>query len=595
MKKLFGLSLLAFLLIFTACRDDFEENNTNVITPEPPVTRIVEGDVLGMIVNENGDPMENVQITLGNENTITNEQGFFLIQDADMNAGGAYLTASKTGYFLGSRRFFPQENSRNYIRIQMLEQNVIGSFAAANGGTAEVPEGGQIDFPAGAIARADGSAYDGTVNVAARWLDPTADDLGEIMPGNLQGMNDQGEEVALATYGMMAVELTGSGGEELNIADGQTATLTFPVPAEIQASAPAEIPLWSFDEAVGVWVEEGSATLQGENYVGQVSHFSFWNCDAPFPLINLTGSVIDENDNPIANLSVRISANTAGGANMGYGWTNVEGVFSGKVPKGEELLIEVIDECGNVIFSETFGPYSADVNIGELVLDPATASITQVSGTLIDCDGNPVTNGIVMAQFNNQQVISYVEDGIFDFSLLTCDPSSDITLKGVDLSNQKESDEITVAFSPNIDLGTIDVCDAITGEFFNLDIEGYDPIFIPDPLPYAGQDSSGIGGMNATNISVNLDSVLYFNILLDVNSPGTYGEDEVLFMSILLPPSTIATSCEICGITNVEITAYGDVGEYIEGSFSGTIEYFDPNQQLLELETNASFRIIREN
>jgi hypothetical protein len=35
--------------------------------------------------------------------------------------------------------------------------------------------------------------------------------------------------------------------------------------------------LWSFDEAKGLWKEEGQAIKTGSNYVGDVSHFSFWN------------------------------------------------------------------------------------------------------------------------------------------------------------------------------------------------------------------------------------------------------------------------------------------------------------------------------
>ena len=92
---------------------------------------------------------------------------------------------------------------------------------------------------------------------------------------------------------MMAVELQGASGESLNIAEGSTATLTFPIPQEILGNAPAEIPLWSFNENLGLWVEESVASLQGSNYVGEVSHFSFWNCDAPFELVELSFQLVD--------------------------------------------------------------------------------------------------------------------------------------------------------------------------------------------------------------------------------------------------------------------------------------------------------------
>lgn len=101
------------------------------------------------------------------------------------------------------------------------------------------------------------------------------------MPGDLRGISTDGSLKTLTTYGMAAVELTGALGELLQIAPGQKASLTMPIPVAILSNAPATIPLWSFDEAKGLWKEEGQAIKTGSNYVGDVSHFSFWNCDVP--------------------------------------------------------------------------------------------------------------------------------------------------------------------------------------------------------------------------------------------------------------------------------------------------------------------------
>ena len=71
------------------------------------------------------------------------------------------------------------------------------------------------------------------------------------------------------------------------------ADIVMPVPSEILNSAPATIPLWHFDEDLGSWVEEGQATLVNGEYVGQVSHFSFWNYDVPSNFIHLSGSIFN--------------------------------------------------------------------------------------------------------------------------------------------------------------------------------------------------------------------------------------------------------------------------------------------------------------
>jgi ABC-type sulfate transport system permease subunit len=107
------------------------------------------------------------------------------------------------------------------------------------------------------------------------------------MPGNLTGITINNEQKILQTYGMIAVEMEGSSGEALNIAGSKQATISFPIPSAMLANAPATIPLWHFDETIGVWKEEGTATKQGNAYVGVVTHFSFWNCDVPAILSTL--------------------------------------------------------------------------------------------------------------------------------------------------------------------------------------------------------------------------------------------------------------------------------------------------------------------
>lgn len=54
---------------------------------------------------------------------------------------------------------------------------VIINFESSNGGTLSSAEGIALSFPANSIIDADGNTYDGTVNVDARWINPTADNL----------------------------------------------------------------------------------------------------------------------------------------------------------------------------------------------------------------------------------------------------------------------------------------------------------------------------------------------------------------------------------------------------------------------------------
>jgi len=117
-----------------------------------------------------------------------------------------------------------------------------------------------------------------------------------------------GTAKVLQTFGMMQVELRGSGGEKLQIAKTHTAQIKMQIDASQMATAPSSIPLWHFDEAKGYWTEEGSATKVGNQYVGNVSHFSWWGCCSGFPVVGLSVNILDSNSNPIPYLLVNLTS-----------------------------------------------------------------------------------------------------------------------------------------------------------------------------------------------------------------------------------------------------------------------------------------------
>ena len=167
----------------------------------------------------------------------------------------------------------------NYTVIQMLTRFEAGVIDNSTGGVVTLENGSQLTLPADGVANRDGSPYSGAVHVKMNSIDPASLDLFEQMPGNLSGFGLEGELAAMASYGMLMVELESENGTLLQMAEGKEAELQFAVPDKLLADAPSQIPLWYFDEEEGYWYEEGSAVLQFDKYIGKVSHFSTWNCD----------------------------------------------------------------------------------------------------------------------------------------------------------------------------------------------------------------------------------------------------------------------------------------------------------------------------
>jgi hypothetical protein len=604
MKKIALLSLL-FLTLF-ACRKDVDQTISEEEIINGPVTTIVDYDpvitpvnasLFGTVKDEAGVPIEGAAVKLGNETTITDNYGRFIYKDITMNAAGTFVMVEKVGYFDGSYRFFPSEGSVNYTNITLLTRTPGGSFLSTDGGTITTSDGAKIDFPANSVINANGTTYEGAVEVAARWIDPTDSDLQAIMPGGLQGVDENAEEVALGSFGMIAVELESSTGAALNLGNDLEATLTFPIPAELAGTAPDEIPLWSFNEEYGLWVQEGSATKQGDSYVGNVSHFSFWNCDYPYPLIELSGQIVSASGSPIVNAWVKLQILSNG--ICASGWTDDNGVFSGKVPANEEfeMIISHYQACEGYL--SNIGPFSEDTDLGVITLDLDDA--VDVTGTILDCDGNNVENGWVSISYGEFYTYDiFIEEGTFSFSFLTCGEEETITVVAYDLENLTLTDPpLTFTFSESIDLGEMAACGDIIDEFFEITVEGETFIMYDVYGVFGTPDSSWI---EANDFTTQNETSIYIGFT-NLDAVGTYDGSIVSFsyMNLISGSTFLTMECgnqpggpNSCGFTEFDITEFGAVGEKVIGTFTGELIFTDNIGVSVVLPVTGSFKVNRE-
>lgn len=454
MKSINHLFLVLIALVIISCNDD---ENVN------PGVENVKATIFGTIVDESNAAIENAAITLNGNNTTTNENGYFILKDIQVPSSNAYLKATKSAYFDGSRTFQVTANSTLEVKVMLLEK-VARNFNASTGGTVQI-EGLEVVFDANSIADESGNAYSGDVKAYIKRLNPTQQNFELIMPGNLVGIDANNEEVVLESYGMVAVELEGDNGQALNLADGSSAEITFPLDAALVANAPATIPMWFFDEAKGIWTEEGSATLDNGKYVGTVNHFSFWNCDVPFPLVDITGSIVSDNE-PVANASVTIRRANAG--STASTTTNSNGIFSGKVPANEALELVVKDKCGQSVSTSTIGPFTNEVDLGAISVD-LEELVVAITGVAVNCDNELIENGILAV--NDQQVNSYLPiiNGEVNTSFVHCGNNS-IQVKVIDTDNLTEGEWTTYEIESNIALDTIAACEAELEEYIRWTI-----------------------------------------------------------------------------------------------------------------------------
>jgi len=466
MYKIKNLWIVAILaLAISSCRKD------TIDFIEGPKGQNFTSNILGSVIDEAGQPVANATVKYLGITKTSDENGVYYFKNVEVNSKHSLITIRKEGYFEGSRVFSTDRSNTVRVRNTLLAKTFDQSFESTAGST--LKKGAiTLEFPAdGVVLASNNSSYSGTVQVAMKYLNPDGVEIFDQMPGTLAGINSANQIAAMTTYGMVAVELQTPSGQQLQIAPGKKVKMSNKLSSSTLSKAPSTIPLWYYDENLGYWKEEGEAKLINDTYVGEVAHFTYWNYDAQAPAIILSGRVVDQFGNPVANAHVWISDPLSGGS--GHGNTNTDGLFSGFVTQNALLNISVtvyVPGCNfTEIYSGQIGPFSNDATIPDLVSNLASVDHIIITGNAINCSGSNVTEGYVKATFGQTNEFIAINNGVFNSAIIYCGNQSEIKIKAIDTESGMESTNLTYPVSSNIDLGTLNVC-ANVADFIEIKI-----------------------------------------------------------------------------------------------------------------------------
>ncbi len=545
-----------FFTTFTSCRERVEDNPPNQQQNDfsENFGNEINSNFMGKIMDSSHNPISGATVQIGSDYATTDDNGIFTIEDATVYERFAYVKVEKIGYLKGSRSLVPT-NGMNQVSIILLPENIVGTVNSDQDSEVNLPNGTTVKFD-GAFKDENGNIYSGSVTVMMQHLDPSDPDINLKMPGMLYAQNANNNESALETYGMLNVELRGSGGEKLNIANDHTATIEIPVDPS-QTNAPNTIPLWHFDEETGVWVEDGQADLIGGKYIGQVSHFSWWNCDAQFPTVTLCMQITD-GTNPVYGVKVELWR-----ANATYpsvGWSNGNGEICGLIPANESLTMKIIDPCGTLISATNIGPFAVDTTLPTVTI-PALQTST-ITGTLVDCNNNVVTNGYVILRYGTYNELTYtVTNGSFIFTTLSCAANGNFTLEGLDNNGFQTTGVVNFTFTnPITNIGNLVACNAIT-EYITYQIDNDSPIVLVTNI-----SGNYYSQYNTYSVNGNLNNdFIYISVKADA---GTYNYGNNYTMEI--SPSNLDYNQPVNLTATVNTNPLAQTGDYIDINFGGT-------------------------
>jgi hypothetical protein len=565
-RLIWAATLLAAVLITViACRKGVDSSSG----PKTPPDEQVEASLEGRVLDENGFPVKEAAVTSGSATTTTDIDGVFRFTNIRLSTRFGFVKVTKPGYFTGSRSILTNAHSQNFVEIHLLPRELKGSFTAASGGAITVEGGNTVSFGAGAVMNAgNGAVYSGNVHVYATYLDPTASDLPGKMPGDLRGIRASGQETGLQSFGMMAVDLEGDGGEKLQLAAGKTATVRIAIPASLQSTAPANIPLWHFDDSTGKWIEEGTSVRQGNYYVGQVGHFSFWNWDLAMALVGIKARVVDQHGNPLVYKIVQLSSPAYG---TREGVTDTSGFLQGWLPKDQTFVLKVLDGCRNVLHTQNVGPTVGDLDLGTLSVTLNTAPLT-LSGTVVNCFGKPVVNGHVIAMIEGLPFHAAVTNGSFTMNVSRCSSAqTKAMLTAIDFDADQQGSAVPVYVGTGVaDAGELSACGQVLDQYITFTLKGLD-FYLMSPrdtvlvspsyeLPQYGTITDI--EMLSRRIRPVVNAILMLSELHGTGDVTVAEIDLVAMNGVYYSEGTPACT----------ITRYGGIGEYIEGTFSGMVK-----------------------
>lgn len=576
-----AFSLVLCTTLIVSCKKETPDpiiNNTN------PTTASNTTLLCGTVSDRNGLPVEGATIVAGSSTASTDVNGYFSFSNYACSER-CYVHSAKSGYFDGSVGVISVENGVTNVVITMMDNTPDFIVTPTTSQNLLLSNGAGIALQGMSVDAGNGSAYTGQLNVAVFHHDPSAADFAATIPGgDLIGSDLSGATSQLFSYGMLSVRMTNSAGDELQLLSGSTASVSMPVPASMLGNAPATIPLWHFNETTGIWIEEGNATLTGNSYVGNVTHFSSWNCDLPGDRATITGRVLDCNNQPVAGVHVNIGQGSAS--------TDLNGNFQRFVPTNLSFDVQV-NQPG-------LGLVSSIVNIQPLsnaqtftTADLHVACPAYVTGN-ITCNIGGGLVGYVSINSGGMTLNAPVNAaGNFQIPVPASGGAALVTMVGLNHGViQTANTTLPTAIGQTVNVGTFDLCGngttntlissfVINGDGFNnstitiTSTPQFSSVFwsIPDAVTY------GFSSDGSTILSISLPAA-------SAGSWNTSTDDAVLSY-------TIDGNTWFSEDVNITVNQFGNVGSIVSGTFSGTMIRLNGTDFVYSTVSNGTFQQLR--
>ncbi len=360
--KLKNIAFVCLLgMSLAGCGSD-SESETKPVNEEA----MLQKNVSALILSSNGNALAAAEIVIAGQTFKTDGFGkaAFTVQ-IPKSATHVVVAVKKDGFISQSLQIETGQLEQLSANLLNVKQTVSIAKIEEAQVIQSVYQNAQITIPENAFVLPNGQPATGAVTVAFTPWDITAADL-NAMPANGVARDAQGNIVNLISAGMITATFTNAAGQKLQLAAGKTADIQMDLPvASINNQkllVGSNIPMWHFDEAKGLWIEEGVgqvvaslSSTTGLAVHATVSHFSTWNWDFKF---ENAGSVFVQCQSASVAVPCHITAKVKlkdGSALTKVNSISAQGTTIINMPSEGSIDWTAKDESGTLIGEKTSG------------------------------------------------------------------------------------------------------------------------------------------------------------------------------------------------------------------------------------------------
>ncbi len=562
MKRIIFLVIIT-ILVFSSCREDINETNTEIITTNPEINVVTR--LIGKVIDEGGDPVSGVQVQAGAMSTSTDVEGGFTIESVVLRQGSGQVVARKNGYFEQVSKVSSQADQTAYQVITILNRGTAQTLNSSTGGTLNMGDGLTVEFPSNSLRFPNGTPYTGTANVYARYLNPTDEEFSNRLPADLVGIDKDGNTKALKTFAVFHLSIESASGGELEVDPNAGVEVVFPIDPALEASVPDPVPLWEYDLEEEFWLQDVDCyPVSGGNYQCTVGGSGTYCCCMPLDGITLGMTVYNEDGTPAE--FVKVELDDANSYFVFGGYTTNTGFIRGVIPENAAFTLMISDLCGNIVYTDNIGPYTESTTLGDINLPVNVEQFSiNIQGVMIDCTSPPTVDGWINVRYPSyEKAFPILQDGSFDEDIFfNCIDFPDVELIAYSFQSVSQTDPVYHNQLSDWNAGNMVACMTLTSELF-IDANGTMVKMYPAHYKEVWSEP-----LDTEIISEIPGGTTNIRILNYSGTPGTYsGEIEIIDIPTALPDYSNVEGQSISATINIT----SDNGETLEGNINATLQ-----------------------